>query len=178
MKRIPLHDRAGVVVAYSLVDTDTFADCGLLGWYLAGSGYVARSLPGPKRGTELLHRRVMGLAPGDPREVDHVDGDPLDNRRCRLRIVNHAQQLQNQRSRGGTSQHRGVWLHSSGRWNAQAQVNGRRHHLGLWDTEAEAAAAASGARRVLMPYAVENGNGSRKQGTTARTVAPRKLAAG
>lgn len=163
MKRIALHDRAGIVVAYALVDPDTFAECGHLGWYLAASGYVVRNLPGPKRGTELLHRRVMGLAAGDPREVDHEHSDPLDNRRSRLRIVNtRSEQLQNQRSRGGKSQHRGVWRHQSGRWNAQAQVGGRRYHLGLWDTEEEAAAAASGARRVLMPFSREGGNGSTK----------------
>jgi hypothetical protein len=154
VKRIPLHDRAGVLVAYSLVDDADFADVGLLRWYLGTNGYVERNLPGPQRGTELLHRRLMGLAPGDPREVDHRDRNPLDNRRRNLRIARRPEQTQNVSSYG-RSRHRGVWLHKSGRWNAQVQANGHRHHLGLWDSEELAAAAASGARRVLMPFAEE-----------------------
>ena|GEM_PF-4688758 len=35
-----------------------------------------------------LARLIMGLAGDDPREVEYLNGDPLDCRRANLRIVN------------------------------------------------------------------------------------------
>lgn len=151
MKRIPLHDRAGVVVAYSLVDDDTFAEVGHLRWCLHSKGYAVRA-----GGSLFLHRHVLGLERGDARQADHINGDRLNNQRANLRILTAPQQRQNERGRRGVSRHRGVFR-EKGKWRAQVCIDGRRFGLGTWDTEAEAAAAASGARRVLMPYAVEDG---------------------
>lgn len=173
MKRIPLHDRTGLVIAVTLVDDDTFAEVGHLRWSLHSAGYAVRD-----RGRTYLHRVVMGLEPGDSREPDHRDRNRLNNQRSNLRIVTKAQQRQNSRGRRSRSEHRGVdFEHRTGRWRARVHLQGRTYSLGNWPTEAEAAAAASGARRVLMPFAVED-NESRKQGGAAQTTPPRELAAG
>lgn len=44
-----------------------------------------------KRKTVFLHRLVMGAQKGD--EIDHIDGDGLNNRRSNLRFVTHTENL-------------------------------------------------------------------------------------
>ena len=54
-------------------------------WYLSGGGYV-RCSHGADR--MYLHRLIVGLECDDEREVDHINGDSLDNRQANLRVVN------------------------------------------------------------------------------------------
>ena len=44
-------------------------------------------------------RRVMGLAPGDPRQVDHIDGNPRNNVKSNLRIVSAKTNLKKESKR-------------------------------------------------------------------------------
>lgn len=74
--------------------------------------------------------------------TDHIDGNGLNNRRSNLRAATHAQNIRNGRSRGGTSQFKGVtWYPPSRRWRAAIMLNGKYNHLGYFADEAEAARA-------------------------------------
>lgn len=44
-------------------------------------------------------RRVMGLASGDPRQVDHIDGNPRNNVKSNLRIVSAKTNLKKESKR-------------------------------------------------------------------------------
>lgn len=158
MKLLPIHSRFGVI-AHALIDDDVFAWASAHRWRLNSEGYVCRGerIAGRSR-TIRLHREILGLAHGDPRQGDHVDGDKLDNRRGNLRIVTRAQNTQNRHraSRGygyGTSGHRGVhWAKHVGAWRATARLDGRQHHLGYFADEDDAAQAAARWRESNMPY--------------------------
>jgi hypothetical protein len=111
--------------------------------------------------TVWLHRALMNLHYGDGREIDHINGDGLDNRRGNLRIVNHAQNLQNQRKQANrSSRYRGVSLYKrDGVWVAQMKLNGVRHYLGRYRTEDEAGAVSAAWRAEHMPFSVEAAGG-------------------
>lgn len=153
---IPLRDRKGTVVAHSLIDEDNVDDIACLRWHRTHWGYAASSfsVSGRKRGV-FMHRAILDLEHGDPRQGDHINGNRLDNRRCNLRIVTREQNLQNRRSTGTTSIHRGVsWSTLHRCWIAQAR-SGCRYFNARFEDEAEAAKAVSAWRRENMPYANE-----------------------
>ena len=104
--------------------------------------------------TVYLHRFIMRAPRGF--EVDHIDGDGLHNFRSNMRLVTHAQNMQNQMvDSKRTSRFRGVyWDRASQRWIAQGKLSGRRHYLGAYRIEEEAAGAAASWRRLHMPFAI------------------------
>ena len=118
-------------------------------WHLSAYGYAvtftARDEAGSRHGLRL-HRVLLGLAPNDGTIVDHKDGNRLNNQRDNLRIVTS---LINGANRAveegrGSSRFRGVsWDRSRGAWVAYAKVNYKKHHLGRFATEAEAAEAVA-----------------------------------
>lgn len=106
--------------------------------------------------TLSMARAVMGLVPGDGLEVDHINRFKLDNQRQNLRVVTHAQNMQNRVRRGGSSRHRGVsFLKDRGKWRARATLDGRDVFIGDFESEEGAAAAARDFRREHMPFAID-----------------------
>jgi hypothetical protein len=84
-----------------------------------------------------MHRCITNAPKG--MEVDHINGDGLDNRRSNLRIVTHRQNCQNQQYKKITSKYPGVcWHKASDKWAAAISINGKPKHLGLFKTELEA----------------------------------------
>jgi hypothetical protein len=73
-------------------------------------------------------------------QVDHRNGNTLDNRRENLRIVTPTQNCQNRRSRiGSTSQYIGVHYNNDyDYWSVNITFDGVRYELGHFDTELEA----------------------------------------
>jgi hypothetical protein len=156
--RIPLRDREGKTVAYALVDAADYEWLSQWHWSLDRGGYAKRgeSRAGKKR-IVYLHRAVLGLEQGDGLEGDHVNGNRLDCRRSNLRVTTPRQNRQNRsKLAGASSRYRGVSWHKPRRkWVAYAKLNGRKHHLGLFADEHEAAAVAAAFRAEHMPFSEE-----------------------
>jgi hypothetical protein len=76
-------------------------------------------------------------------EVDHIDGDGLNNTRSNLRVVTKTQNMQNRRiNKNNTSGHKGVaWDKESQKWMAYISSHGVRRNLGRFETPEQAAAA-------------------------------------
>jgi hypothetical protein len=89
-----------------------------------------------------LHRLLLNAPP--ELQVDHINGDGLDNRRSNLRLATGSQNQGNSRKRrdGVTSQYRGVsWNKRAGKWQALLRREGKLQYLGYFSDE-EAAARA------------------------------------
>jgi hypothetical protein len=153
---IPVTGRIGVR-AYAMVDAADYDRLASFNWSVDGSGRPRRRAAGGE-GYPRMHREVMELEPGDPRHVDHINHDLLDNRRCNLRLCTPALNHQNRLPlEGKTSRFRGVsWDRERGKWKAQATLYYRNTVIGRFETEQEAADAAAAWREVHMPFTVES----------------------
>jgi len=91
---------------------------------------------------EFLHRFVLGLPKAEP-DVDHANGNGLDNRRANLRIATKAENGRNRGpNRNNTSGYKRVcWHKGAGKWLASIQVDRRQISLGLYDDPVDAALA-------------------------------------
>lgn len=145
MKLIPVSNGR----AFAIVDDTDYEALSEYRWSLAGhkaryaagtSRYAARaSRSGSSRKTLYMHRLVMNAPSGV--NVDHANGNPLDNRRQNLRFCNQSQNNANGRmGRGTTSRYRGVfWDKARNRWRVSIQVRGRNNNIGRFTDETEAA---------------------------------------
>jgi hypothetical protein len=91
----------------------------------------------------MLSLHVAIMRPLDGCEVDHINGNGLDNRRCNLRLASGRQNKMNMPMyRNNKSGHKGVtWHRHVEKWRATIRVNDKYRHLGYFDTAEEAARA-------------------------------------
>lgn len=111
-------------------------------WSYDGNGYACRKVRTTRRdGTPfqrkiLLHRFVLDAPQG--MDVDHVNRNRLDNRRCNLRLATRGQNAANMPPRRGAL--KGVYRRSDcNRWRAEIVVDGRKRHLGTFLSALDAA---------------------------------------
>lgn len=108
-------------------------------WHLS-AGY-------PAIGGKSVRFHTIAMHPPPGLEVDHIDGDKLNNRRSNLRVVTHAQNVQNVRTKRDLP--RGVYTAANGKFYAQVKHRGKKHCLGHFDTLEEASHAAELKRLAL-----------------------------
>lgn len=104
-----------------------------------------------------LYRLILGAGKGQ--EVDHINHDPLDNRRSNLRLTTHAENLQNRAGaqRNSTTGVRGVvYLPKLGVYRAGLKLNGKFRHLGHFKTIEAAEMAAITGRKTLFTHSSES----------------------
>lgn len=100
----------------------------------------------------FLHRLILGVQDIDWKEVqvDHKDGDPLNNRRANLRLAMAAENQINKKAprRDSTTGATGV-VERNGKWIAFIGFHGRKEHLGVFDTKDEAIEIRKEAEELL-----------------------------
>ncbi len=101
-----------------------------------------------------VHRLVaMAFVPNplDKPNVDHIDGDPMNNDAANLRWATKRQNSYNRRScRGSSSRHKGVSRsRATGKWVASIKVHGRPMYLGSFLEEDDAGYTYDSMARTL-----------------------------
>jgi hypothetical protein len=100
----------------------------------------------------LAWLHVYGAWPID--KLDHVNGDPKDNRIANLREASQAQNCQNTRPRkGATSKYPGVnWDKNLLKWKSRIGLGKKSYYLGVFNSEEEAYAAYLEAKAQMHTF--------------------------
>lgn len=120
-------------------------------WNLHGAGYAVG-----QGGKLLMHRLVLGAEKG--RQIDHVNGNKLDNRRENLRYCTVRENSRNMHARrmNSTSRFKGVFRFRM-LWSVVIVFDGRQHFVGaLADEEAAARIYDGLAREYFREFAQTN----------------------
>lgn len=130
---IILYDKGHNEVARTLIDLEYVDVVKDYKWYSKQEGYVFNNKVG------YLHQFIMN--PPDGMVVDHINHNPLDNRKENLRICTQHENTMNKSTYcNNTSGILGVnWSKQNGKWLARIQVDGKHIYLGYYDTLEEAA---------------------------------------
>lgn len=113
------------------------------------SGYLTLTI---EKTTYRAHKLAWFYVYGKmPELLDHINGNPSDNRIANLRECTPAQNAQNRRKNCSKAiASKGVFYeHRTGRWEAKIMAFGTKRHLGTFATEAEGAEAYDAAAREM-----------------------------
>ena len=136
MRRIKLTNSNKV----ALIDDEDYELVSQHKWRLHSCGinsYARTFLNGKK---PMMHRLILAPPPG--MDIDHVNHNGLNNKRCNIRICTRTQNQANSKPRKGTSKYKGVsWSNTEKKWRAFIRMNGKGRTIGRFDSELKAAKA-------------------------------------
>ena len=129
---------------FALIDDEDFELISRYKWYFSKlSLNYGRVVTRCKKKVKniKMHRLIMN-AP-DFFEVDHINGNTLDNRKINLRLVTHSQNQKNMKThKDNKSGYKGVsWHKKAKKWQVHIKLNNKKGYLGLFLTKEEGALA-------------------------------------
>ena len=127
MQKIPLTKGK-----FTIIDDEDFDLLNQWKWYSA-HGYAVRNIYDNGKHYQLRMHRLL-LNPDKGMDIDHINGNPLDNRRCNLRPATRSQNVANSFSaKQNRSGYKGVsWKKANKKWCSQIRFNNKVYHIGLF----------------------------------------------
>lgn len=144
---------------FAEVDDADFEFLSSMNWHAVNLGHgfyaVRNARVAGKRTLIGMHRMILGFP---NTEVDHIDGNTLNNQRANLRKASKNQNQHNRvKNSNGSSRFKGVSWDKTGKWRAQIRIDGIRRHLGTFaDEESAAKAYDFKAKEVFGEFAKTN----------------------
>lgn len=143
MKRIPIWNINKKIIRWAIVDDEKYLAIKDYRWTLDSHGYV-KTTPIP------MAMMIMGRSTN--KIIDHINGNPLDNRLKNLRFVTYSQNNFNRKPRKKASKYKGVSRTKTKnvRWTARIKFKEKELYLGSFGTQKEAAIAYDTEARKLF----------------------------
>ena len=125
-------------------------------WYCSSNGtddvdkfYAARKNEGNNKPKSIyMHRMILGFPTLD---VDHVDGNSLNNQRSNLRTCTRSENMMNQSKEHVDGEFKGVyWRKRTEKWRACIKKDRVQYELGEYDSKLDAALAYNAAAQHLF----------------------------
>lgn len=137
---IKLYDDNNNCLATARIDVEDVPKVRYTKWRLAKNGYVVSNSKYGLNTSKLLHKVILNTND----MVDHIDHNPLNNRKCNLiRLPKITGYSMNQDLRGAVQKPNGLW-------QVHIKINNRVVNLGKYHDKEEALYARWYAERVLF----------------------------
>ena len=150
MKEIYLANNKGII----LVDDENYEWLNQYKWTLNAKYANTKIKINNKRKSKYIHRLIMNEP--ENMQIDHIDGNGLNNQKNNLRIVTQSQNQMNKISaKNSSSQYKGVcFVKSRNKWLSSICINKRNYNLGNFKNEEDAARAYNeAAQKYFGEYA-------------------------
>lgn len=140
LKKVNKYDLSGkygkcfIKDTYFLFDKEDYELIKNYRWYIDGKNYVKTNMNIDGKKTSMrLHRLIINVNDKN-KQIDHINHNPLDNRKENLRICSNMQNNWNKgKQKNNTSGIKGVcFLKNCNKWYARITVNGKTYNLGLF----------------------------------------------
>jgi hypothetical protein len=141
----------------AIVDDKDFDKVKNLKWF-HHFGYAKRNFFINKKWVIIsMHRLILGLGRGDVRQVDHINGNGLDNRRKNLRLCTNSQNQMNKIVNNKYG-YKGIFkTNRPKKWGVRIYKNKKRFTIGYFYEKIEAAKAYNeAAKKYYGEYACLN----------------------
>lgn len=131
----------------AFVDDEFYEPLNQLTWCFS-QGYATRKIGNQ---TVFMHHCIIGK-PDIGFDVDHIDGNKLNNQKTNLRFCTRSQNTANRgANKNNKSGYKGVsWNKNTCKWRATIVINAKQNHLGLFNTKEQAAEAYNVAAKQLF----------------------------
>lgn len=142
--KIFMYDKYGNRTGTAIVDLEDLDKCLQYKWHVRKqphTNYAETSINEKKK--LFLHRFVTGYEGN--LDIDHINHNGLDNRKCNLRICSRSKNMLNLHRK-----YQGVSKTKSGRYRADICHNYKRIYIGTYDTEDEAIEARKAKELELL----------------------------
>lgn len=138
---LDVYDNAGNVAATVILDVDSVDDVKDSKWSRGTGNYILtnRDANGKRNS---IHRVILHAADGV--EIDHIDNNPLNNRKSNLRPVTHLENTHNQ-----PTTPTGYRRRPDGKFVATISENNNQIHIGVYENEIDAVFARQFAETLL-----------------------------
>lgn len=114
-----------------IIDKEDYEKISKFTWWVKQNNYIYTNTQGRINRTSIyLHRLIMDAPKG--LEVDHINHNPLDNRKENLRVCTKSQNNINK-----TNIYSGVTKFRN-KWRARIKINKKETHIGIFETKEEA----------------------------------------
>ncbi len=120
---------------YTIIDTEDYDKVKDYCWHKNGTGYACTTWLG-----KYINIHKLLFTPIKGKFTDHINGDPLDNRKCNLRACTKAENARNCKVQSNnTSGAKGVsFCKRNNRWDTCIIVNKKQKWLGYFKNKQDA----------------------------------------
>lgn len=118
---------------YAIIDESDLDIISKYKWHYDGR-YAGTYINGKR---VRMHRMIMNNP--TKMQVDHKNMNCLDNRKSNLRVATKSQNMMNRPNQKNTKKYKGTHQRKdNGRWQSYIKIDGKRLHLGYYNTPEEA----------------------------------------